>query len=82
MTRRHRRRSVPGHQESVAPDARVQPCPTCGGTGDRNGNLRAADPFGLCPTCGGTRVVTILPLPERGLELAGAHAPAREERGA
>ena len=29
-------------------------CATCGGSGDRNGNRRAADPFGTCPGCGGT----------------------------
>ena len=29
-------------------------CLTCGGSGDRNGNLRAADPFGRCPACDGT----------------------------
>jgi hypothetical protein len=29
-------------------------CETCGGSGDRNGNLRAADPFGRCPACDGT----------------------------
>jgi hypothetical protein len=31
-----------------------QSCATCGGSGDRNGNRRAADPFGTCPGCGGT----------------------------
>lgn len=28
-------------------------CPACGGSGDRNGNLRASDPFGTCPGCDG-----------------------------
>jgi len=29
-------------------------CAACGGSGDRNGNRRAADPFGTCPGCDGT----------------------------
>jgi DnaJ-class molecular chaperone len=29
-------------------------CRACGGSGHRNGSLRAADPFGTCPGCGGT----------------------------
>ena len=28
-------------------------CPACGGSGDRNGNLRTSDPFGTCPGCDG-----------------------------
>jgi len=27
------------------------PCSACGGSGHRNGNRRAADPFGPCPAC-------------------------------
>jgi len=42
------------------PDGRSVPdpvvCAACGGSGDRNGNLRAADPFGTCPGCNGTGV--------------------------
>lgn len=37
-----------------APSVPDQTCAACGGTGDRNGNRRAADPFGTCPGCGGT----------------------------
>lgn len=39
------------HAQSV-PDPVV--CAACGGSGDRNGNRRAADPFGTCPGCDGT----------------------------
>ena len=33
-----------------------QVCRACGGSGHRNGSLRAADPFGTCPGCDGTGV--------------------------
>lgn len=31
-----------------------KPCEVCGGSGNRNGSLRAADAFGDCPACDGT----------------------------
>ena len=38
---------------SPSPPEPPTPCPACGGSGDRNGNLRASDPFGTCPGCDG-----------------------------
>lgn len=48
--------SVVGGVEAAVREAAgsEQVCRACGGSGHRNGSLRAADPFGTCPGCGGT----------------------------
>lgn len=51
-----RRRSVPGVQESLEPDAIVRTCARCSG---REPNVRT------CQTCGATGKVTILPRASR-----------------
>lgn len=51
-----RRRSVPGRQESFAPDAVVTTCPKCGGR---------EPALSTCSTCGATGEVTLLPRASR-----------------
>lgn len=51
-----KRRSVPGRQESFAPDAVVTRCPRCSG---RDPNVST------CTTCGATGEVTLLPRASR-----------------
>lgn len=45
--------SIERSAPSPSPPEPPTPCPACGGSGDRNGNLRASDPFGTCPGCDG-----------------------------
>lgn len=44
---------IRSHREAAGSE---QVCRACGGSGHRNGSLRAADPFGTCPGCDGTGV--------------------------
>lgn len=64
-----RRRSVPGRQASMDPDAIVTTCVRCAG---REPNIHT------CPTCGATGVVTLLPRASRRASRVRLDLPIEE----